>query len=151
MQTDVNIRLATLSDLNDILRIENSSFDRDRFSRRQFGYLISKANGAFYVAVSERGLMGYISLLKRSGSEHLRIYSIAVHPDFRGQKIGQLLIDKAKTYATTCHLNQISLEVRTDNTDALKLYRSNGFEIRAVISEYYGDRSDAFKMVNEEF
>ncbi|MGB5741739.1 MAG: ribosomal-protein-alanine acetyltransferase, partial [Sedimenticolaceae bacterium] len=38
----VDIRPATLSDLTALLGLENSCFDDDRISRRQFRHLLSK-------------------------------------------------------------------------------------------------------------
>lgn len=142
----ITIRKATIADLNAIIEIENSSFDSDRFSRRQFFHLIKHAKGIFYVAESDKCILGYLSLIYRTNSKCLRIYSIAVSPEARGQQIGQQFIDKSKEYATTYHLLKISLEVRTDNRIAINLYKKNGFEVTSIIKEYYSDGSDALRM-----
>lgn len=142
----VKIRKATLSDLNKILEIENICFENERFSRKQFIHLISKSKGIFFIAESNSSIVGYISLLQRSNAKNLRIYSIAVHPEARGQQIGQKFIEISKNIAKMEGLQYISLEVRTDNAAAISLYNKNGFIITSIIQGYYGNGENAFKM-----
>ncbi|WP_108821881.1 ribosomal protein S18-alanine N-acetyltransferase [Dysgonomonas sp. Marseille-P4361] len=146
MDKFINTRQATLADLNQILKIETLSFEKEKFSREQFIYLISRAKGIFFVAEFDNSIVGYISLLQRSNSKNLRIYSIAVHPKARGQRIGQRLIDISKEFMKTKELMSIYLEVRTDNTEAIKLYNKNDFIVIDIIHGYYGKGKDAFKM-----
>ena len=54
----------------------------------------TKAGIGKTTAVSYTHLGGYFSVLINQRACSLRIYSIAVHPDFRGKKVGQLLIDQ---------------------------------------------------------
>jgi len=133
MDNSVIIRKATPADLDGILEVEKTSFDCDWFSRRQFAYLISHAKGMFYVAEYDKRIVGYISLLHSSKSKSIRIYSIAVHPEARGHRLGQRLMDISKEYAKECNLKQISLEVRVDNIAAINLYRRNGFLATSII------------------
>lgn len=147
MNKFIKIRKATITDLNKILDIENLCFDNEKFTRKQFLYLIQKAKGGFFVAESNNLVVGYISILQRSNSENLRIYSIAVHPEARGRQIGQKLIEVCKEFAKEKELRHISLEVRTDNTAAIKLYQKNNFIIIGIIQGYYGNDVDAFKLM----
>lgn len=143
----VNIRKALPSDLEAIVAVEQACFGSDRFSRRQFAYLLLQAKGIFYVAESDKHIIGYLSFLQRNGSTSGRIYSIAVHPDGRGNQTGRKLIDRGKEYARANGLRQISLEVRTDNSPAIRLYEKHGFSVKSVLKNYYTDGSDAFRMV----
>lgn len=146
MNKPIEIRVATIADLNRILEIENLCFDNEKFTRKQFLYLIHNAKGSFFVAESNNSIVGYISLLLRANSKNLRIYSIAVHPEARGQQIGQKLIEVCKEFAKAKGLQYVSLEVRTDNTAAIKLYERNDFTITDIIQGYYGNGIDAFKL-----
>jgi ribosomal protein S18 acetylase RimI-like enzyme len=47
------IRQAELNDLDQLVAIENQTFTLDRFSRRTFRYLLSKANAVTLVANQE--------------------------------------------------------------------------------------------------
>ena len=146
MENSVNIRTATHADLENIVEVENACFDYDRFSRRQLNYLIAHAQGVCYVAECKGRIVGYISLLYRAGSSCIRIYSVAVHPDFRGRHLGKKFVDKAKDYAFHNGFHQISLEVKTDNLVAIDLYKKRGFNVISILENYYADLSDAFRM-----
>lgn len=146
MKTAAKIRKATPDDLDAIVAVENACFTNEQFSRRQLSYLLSKAKGILYVAQTESGVVGYLSLLQRVDSDNLRIYSIAVHPDARGQQIGQLFIEKSKEYARSAGLQGISLEVRTNNAAAICLYRKYGFIEKEVLLNYYGEGENGFQM-----
>lgn len=149
MEGMVNIRHATIYDLDAVAAVEDASFGADRFSRRQLAYLIADAQGSVYIAEYEDVVVGYMSVLRRSGSSVLRIYSIAVHPAARGRQIGQRLIDTAIEYAAQHSLSMISLEVRVDNEAAINLYKKNGFIVSSVIRDYYDDGSDAIRMIRK--
>lgn len=146
MDSSVNIRVATHVDLAQIVEVENACFDYERFSRRQLNYLIVHAKGVCYVAECMGRIVGYISLLYRARSKCIRIYSVAVHPDFRGKHLGKEFVDKAKDYASHNGFHQLSLEVKTDNLVAMRLYRKSGFNIISTLENYYADSSDAFRM-----
>lgn len=146
MSDTVTIRQATAGDIDRIVAIENRSFGSDRFSRRQFSHLIRRARGVFYVAIYEDDIAGYISLLEHKKHTTLRIYAIAVHPDFRGKQVAQALMDEAVRYAQRQGLAALSLEVQTDNTVALNLYTKNGFSVTSLKKSYYSDGSDAYRM-----
>lgn len=146
MDSRILIRKAQLGDLPAILEMEHLCFAEDSFSSDQFIYLITKGKGAFYVAETSGKLAAYLSLSFNSRTRNLRIYSIAVHPDYRGLKLGQLLMDKTFEYATEHNVRKITLEVKVTNHPAIGLYRKNGFEATHIICKYYHDGSDAYKM-----
>lgn len=100
------LRLAEIDDIPSIMEIEQICFDKDSFSKRQFVYLISQAKGYFCVAEYQQRVGGYFSVLINQRACSLRIYSIAVHPDFRGKKVGQLLIDQITVIAQKTRLKE---------------------------------------------
>lgn len=146
MEKEIQIAQATPADLDAIVETEHVCFDSDCFTRRQFAYLVSRAKGVFYVIREEGKIIAYISLLSNARTRNLRIYSIAVRPEARGRKLGQLLIDRCIGYATENQLKAITLEVKVTNTPAIGLYEKNGFEKISLIPHYYHDGSDAFGM-----
>ncbi|MGW8311496.1 MAG: GNAT family N-acetyltransferase, partial [Thiogranum sp.] len=82
------IRPAGLQDLDALVAIENRSFDVDRFSRRSFRYLLTRAN-AETLAYEEQGrVLAYAMLLFNTGTSLARLYSLAVDPVLRGKGIG---------------------------------------------------------------
>ena len=54
-------------------------------------------------------------------------------------------------YANKHKLRAIFLEVRTDNTAAIQLYRKKGFEIHSIKQNYYKDGIPDFGMVLKFF
>ncbi|MCL3850106.1 MULTISPECIES: ribosomal protein S18-alanine N-acetyltransferase [Parabacteroides] len=146
MEKELEIRQAVRSDLDSILEIETICFGADSFSRRQFLYLITQAKGIFYVVTDKGKVIAYSSLISNARTHNLRIYSIAVHPDARGRKLGQLLMEKAIGFARSHQLKKITLEVNVTNEAAISLYLTNGFEPVHIIYNYYADGSNAYYM-----
>lgn len=149
MVPTVDIRRAALSDLDAIAAIEQGCFggDGDAFSRRQLRYLIGWAQSICHVATCGGRTTGYSVLLARKGARNLRIYSVAVDPTARGCGAGQALISAAIAQAQQCGLDEVTLEVRTDNTAALRLYEKNGFKPGQLLRGYYHDGADGRRMV----
>lgn len=112
METTFIIKKAQPEHLNDIMEIENHCFAEDSFSRKQMAYLMSKAQGVFYIVCSHQKVVAYISLVSRSNTSNLRIYSVAVHPLARGNGFGQILIEKSIEYASILGCKSITLEDR---------------------------------------
>lgn len=146
METEPYIRKAELADIPAILEIEQVCFQEDSFSKQQFAYLIVRSKGAFYVVQEENRLIAYVSLLFHEGTRYLRVYSIAVHPDFRGKSLGQRLMEQTVRVACEYEAEKITLEVKESNTPAIGLYMKNGFIPAGIKPHYYHDGSDAIYM-----
>ena len=146
MKQEFAFRLATVADISSIMEIELICFEQDSFSKRQFTYLISRAQGSFLVVESQGRIVGYLNLLINRRARSLRIYSLAVHPIFRGRGVGQLLMDRAVDVAYKEGLEKITLEVNISNFSAIHLYEKNGFERAGIRKDYYHDGTDAYYM-----
>ena len=140
------VRKAQQADIPAILEIEWECFREDSFSIEQFAYLISRSKGTFYVMMEADRVIAYVSLLFHGGTRYLRIYSIAVHPDFRGKKVGQLLIDQIAVIAQKQGLKRITLEVNVSNSPAIHLYEKNGFKCISIKENYYHNGISAYYM-----
>jgi ribosomal protein S18 acetylase RimI-like enzyme len=60
--------------------------------------------------------------------KYIEIDSFVVHEDFRGQKIGDILIAEVHKIAKEVNANQIVLDAFTTNFAAGKFYINHGFE-----------------------
>ena len=140
METGLFVRKAQQSDIPAILEIEWECFREDSFSKEQFAYLISRSKGTFYVMMEGDRVIAYVSLLFHSGTRYLRIYSIAVHPDFRGKGLGQALMDQTIRTANECKAAKVT------NAAAIALYMKNGFIPAGIKPCYYHDGSNAIYM-----
>lgn len=147
MNRDITIAQAAAGGAAEIYGIESACFAADAFSQRRIAYLISAAKGMFWVARTGGRIAGYLSLLTGGRHGNGRIYSVAVHPEYRGAGIAGALIDEAVEYSRRKHLKAIFLEVRSDNRAAISLYEAKGFRKRSVKKGYYADGADADSMV----
>lgn len=140
------LRKATIEDIPAIMEIEWKCFLEDSFSKEQFVYLITRSKGDFYVVIQQKQVVAYITLLFHQRTRYLRVYSIAVHPDFQGQRLGQLLMEQSVQTAKAYGADKITLEVKVGNRAAISLYQKNGFTPEGVKPAYYHDGSDALYM-----
>ncbi len=139
------IRDARLSDLSSLVALEERCFELDRFSRRQFRYLITRAQGRLLVDERRGKLIGYVLVLFRRGTSLARLYSIAVDPRARGKGAGRDLLEAAEKAAVDASCAYLRLEVRPDNAESIRLYRRAGFRKLGEVSDYYEDGMDALR------
>jgi ribosomal-protein-alanine N-acetyltransferase len=69
--------------------------------------------------------------------EEAHITLIAIHPDYQGHGLGQLLLYALLKDAVERQLERATLEVRVSNQVALSLYQKLGFEIAGRRKKYY--------------
>jgi ribosomal-protein-alanine N-acetyltransferase len=144
---DVTLKQASPGDLDEVMEIENACFGTDAFSRQQTARLMTRARGIFLIAEHNGATAGYLSFLTSRRHHTGRIYSIAVASGYRGLSIADILMNKTIDYANEKNLRAVFLEVRTDNTAAIRLYEKKGFITRAVKQNYYSDGTSAYRMV----
>lgn len=141
------LRPAGLSDVDSMVEIENAAFRTDRFSRRTFRHLVTKANAATLVALSPGGhAVGYTTVLFRRDASHARLYSIAVKAAARGRGLGSALLAAAEEAAQRRGAARMRLEVRADDPATQAFYRQHGYRRLGVASGYYEDGVDAIRM-----
>ncbi|HET9253804.1 MAG TPA: ribosomal protein S18-alanine N-acetyltransferase [Pseudonocardiaceae bacterium] len=106
-------------------------------------FLDALAAGHHYLSAREGpSLVGYAGL-SRAGAE-AEVHTLAVDPAHHRRGIGRALLRAVLGHAAGA---TVYLEVRTDNTSALELYRSEGFEVIGTRRRYYRPSgADAFTM-----
>jgi len=137
------IRKATRNDVNWLVKVEDASFNTDKISRKNFRYLLSRANAETIVDDESGVIRGYALLLFHSGTSLARLYSLAVHPDFRGINIGENLLAAVEQIAIEHDCVYLRLEVRSDNDSARSLYLKFGYKKIGIIPGYYEDMMEA--------
>lgn len=137
------VRRAGPDDLDRIDAIEAASFTADRFARRNLARMLMRGRTLFFV--SGEG-SGYLALSLRRGSAIARIYSLAVHPDARGQGHAAALLKAARIEAMARSCRALRLQVRESNKAAQRLYEGDGFRLHKRLEGYYEDGETALQL-----
>lgn len=140
MQTE----LMNKSHIDGIIEIEMDSFAIP-WSRGAIEKELSN-KFAIYVVITENDkVLGYGGMWHVVNEGH--ITNIAVHKDYRRRGIGDLIIKELVAIAEENEMMGLTLEVRKSNTNALELYKKNGFKLEGIRPEYYEDnKEDAYIM-----
>lgn len=142
----VVFRLANRADVAALVELEARCFDYSRMGARSFQRLIDAPSAHVYLGELDGQLLGYFLLLTRKNSRVWRLYSIATAPESRGSGIGQALIEFAINTAREHGAAALSLEVKTDNHSAIRLYEKFDFAVVDVLPSYYDDGTDGYRM-----
>lgn len=137
------IRTASAEDIDRLVELETQCFATDRISRRQFRWMITRANAELRLCESHEGLSGYVLVLFHKGTSLARLYSLAISPNHQGQGIGRQLLSEAERLSEAHRCVYLRLEVDPRNHAAIALYESQGFELFGTREDYYQDHADA--------
>lgn len=142
----VRVRRAELSDLDDLVALEERTFDSDRLSRAQYRrHLDSDSAQVLVASANHRRFLGTAVLFFRKSSGVARLYSLATQPEARGKGVGTALLEAAERAAKRRGCRALRLEVRTDNTMAISLYGRLGYRHIGHYPQYYQDGSHAWR------
>lgn len=147
----MDIRPATLEDLDRLMRLEQQGFTGDRITRRQFRYLLSKARADTLVALESDGgggvqtMLGYALVLYRQGTSMARLYSIAVDSNARGRGVGSALVAACENAARESDHAFLRLEIRTDNSQSIAMFERLGYRRFGQYDAYYDDGAGALR------
>ena len=145
MEIPITIRQATLSDLDEMLAIEEANFSAEEaVSRQSLEECIRKSAGTFLVARDENQLVGYVlgALVSRSYTQtslNLEIKRVAIHPNHRGQGLGTLLLATLKQVVVEGGVKCLRL---TCPDDLLSYFEMNGFVEEEVPEALYASSSE---------
>jgi [ribosomal protein S18]-alanine N-acetyltransferase len=135
----IEIRPLGYSDLPQVIAIERRAFPTP-WSLAMFVLEVSKASGLCLAAVdTESGkLVGYLILSRYDTIWHLM--NIAVDPVRQRQGIAHSLLERMIERAGA--EAQYTLEVRTSNATAIRLYERFGFRPAGTRTRYYRDTGE---------
>jgi len=139
------IRPALLADLDQLVALEKTCFDTDQLSRRSFKHWITAEHRALLVAEQEKVISGYVLIIYHPGTRLARVYSLAVAPAQRGTGVAKLLMTAGEQAASDAGRLYLRLEVSVDNTPAIKLYQTLGYQKFGIYRDYYEDHKDALR------
>lgn len=139
-ENSVNIREATIEDVDKIWAVEKVSFPSP-WSRDSFLKEISTNSLAhYYVVELENELVGYGGVWIILDEAH--ITNVAISPKARGFKLGKLIMQYIMAMARILGAKRMTLEVRVSNDAAKNLYYKLGFKDNGIRKKYYADTNE---------
>jgi len=157
------VRHMLLEDIPQVVAIDRASFSSPwsantyqfEINNRETSHLVVLEVSAVH-AQPARGLMGLLHRLRNSKSTaaiigyggcwliagEAHISTIAVHPDYRGRGLGELLLASMLQRAINLDGEYSVLEVRVTNTSAQALYLKYEYQVVGRRKGYYRDNAE---------
>jgi ribosomal-protein-alanine N-acetyltransferase len=134
----------TEADLEEVLDLERASFQHPWNRDHILNEIHSPLSFPLLARLADGTCAGYICpmLVLDEG----QILNVAVHPAFRGQGFGRLLVEAALEEFRKRVASFVALEVRPSNAVAISLYLHCGFVATGRRKAYYENGEDAILM-----
>jgi ribosomal-protein-alanine acetyltransferase len=139
---EIKIETAPIKLLDKLFEIEEECFDEEAFTKRQIAYLLSDYNSVAFIAKVGGDVAGFIiaQVETEDDTQFGHIITINVSQSFRRNKIGTRLLQEIEALLKQKNISECRLEVREDNSAALKLYQLCGYQKIGKLERYYGNR-----------
>lgn len=128
------------ADIKPVLLIEQQSFSTTWPANAFYQELHDNKLAHYYVGKVGDEVVAYAGIWVILEDSH--VTTIAVRPDMRGRKYGELLLLHALDRAIENGASWMTLEVRESNTPAQALYRKYGFTTVSTRKGYYSDNNE---------
>ena len=154
---DCVIRRCDPSDLIPVMEINMKTLP-EHYSDYFYESLLAELPESFLVAEVNRKLVGYIMCKIEYGFSNFKklgfvkkghVVSVAVLEEHRKKGIGRALVEESIAGTKIKKADELYLEVRCSNNEAVRLYEKIGFVIKQRIKSYYRDGEDAYLMAIE--
>jgi [ribosomal protein S18]-alanine N-acetyltransferase len=140
---DLEIRQLAYADLPQVIAIERRAFPTP-WSLAMFVLELSKPSGISLAALIDDALVGYLVCSRYDSIWH--VMNVAVDDGLRRQGLATSMLERLFELADKPN-EQYTLEVRTSNDPAIRLYERFGFRPAGKRRAYYHDnREDALIM-----
>jgi ribosomal-protein-alanine N-acetyltransferase len=139
MENNIVIRPMTIDDVDGVFEVEKNCFEH-YWSKGEFEKEMKNDVARYLVADIDGKIVGYVGIWFVAGEGH--ITNVAVHSDYRGQKIGDILIKHLVKICKDNNIFAMTLEVRVSNIVAQNLYKKYGFKLAGIRKEYYSDNKE---------
>lgn len=137
--SEVELRKIGPSDLEEVMRIEKTSFPTPWSTRFFLEELRAPCAHSLLAAVNDK-IVGYVLYWLLPGE--LDVHNLAVDKDYRRRGVGRALLQAVINEARERGLERVTLEVRKSNEAAQNLYYKLGFVVQGVRVGYYSDNGE---------
>lgn len=128
------------ADVRDVLRIEQQSFSTTWPANAFYQELHDNKLAHYFIGRARDRLVAYGGIWVILEDSH--ITTIAVDPQYRGCRYGELMLLHLLDEAIERGASWMTLEVRESNTAAQALYRKYGFTTVSTRRGYYSDNNE---------
>lgn len=128
----LNLRWMIRRDMEEVLRIEQQSFDHS-WTEDEFLKLLKQRSCIGMVAEYGSTVVGF--MIYEMHMSRLDLHNFAVHPDFRRQYVGHRMIKKLIDKLSQQRRTHIRLHIRETNLDGQLFFRVQGPEGQAELLE----------------
>lgn len=137
---EIRIETATLKLLDKLYEIEEQCFDQEAFTKRQIAYLLTDYNTVGLVAKVNSEVAGFViaQIDMENDAQFGHIITVNVAKSYRRKGIAQKLLKEVESILKYKGISECRLEVREDNTAAIKLYQTLGYQKVGKLEKYYG-------------
>ena len=137
---ELKIETATPKLLDELFEIEEQCFDQEAFTKRQIAYLLTDYNTIALVAKANNDIAGFIIIQIEIENNTLfgHIITINVASTYRRKGIANKMLEETEVILKQKGICECHLEVREDNSAALKLYQNSGYQKIGILEKYYG-------------
>ncbi|WP_199900114.1 ribosomal protein S18-alanine N-acetyltransferase [Caldalkalibacillus mannanilyticus] len=140
VEEDIHFRLMKVEDIPGILEVEHQSFTTPWTADAFYNELINNHFAYYIIAEMEHKVVGYCGVWVIVDEAH--ITNVAVHPEYRGRKIGEYLMRHIISLSMMYGAAKMTLEVRVSNRSAQNLYKKLGFTEHGIRKGYYTDNHE---------
>lgn len=128
------IELMNSSHIEDVFEVGKLSL-KEAWNKESIEKELSNKLAKYLVALDGNKVVGFVGMwiVFDEGD----ITNIAVHPDYRKQGIGDLLINNLISLCKENNINSLTLEVRESNIKAQNLYKKHEFKEEGLRKNFY--------------
>lgn len=123
-----------VSDIDAVVVIEHESFSVP-WTKDAFKQEIVNDRAHYLVMEEDNKIIGYGGFWQILDEGHFT--NLAITPSYRNKGLGKKLIEAMLNFARTLDIASVTLEVRENNENALRAYKTLGFQIEGKRSRYY--------------
>lgn len=141
------VREMTKEDIPVIVRQEEEIFQTSLGYDMLYSELDLNPYAYYFVLEIDGDVEGYIGIwIVENNAEIINFY---ITKEFQNQGFGSMILNFIVELCELSNVSQLSLEVRTSNEKAKRLYQKFGFCFSHIRKNYYSDGEDAIVMVRK--
>jgi [ribosomal protein S18]-alanine N-acetyltransferase len=137
---ELTIRRMELADISQVVSVEIASFSSPWHAEIFNQELTENQHAHYFIIEINKKIIGYVGMWVVL--DDAQITNIAILPGYRGNKLGEKLFRFALQQAVKMGVSRLSLEVRTSNIVAQKMYRKFGLVPGGIRKNYYTDNNE---------